>query len=239
MSHALKYLYSNGKLEGKQNLIKVIKRDPLFLEPFVILVCEVWFNRTFATSFKRRKTKRKKETPKHFLRFYNIWCCYSFWVRTPSIFLYKKTFGCPIIKSLNPIIGGEPNVQYKNIKYKDNCLDKTIKQILTIHDSNITFPKDAVSKEKVHDRIATVFTGRLSYPSPRCECCGYDSVIHHGYKDSWIQWLPYQEVSPSLPLYNQRFYCKQCHTIPFQLKLIMSQKTVLSPKRSSLRSLLI
>ncbi|MDB1749394.1 ISL3 family transposase, partial [Enterococcus avium] len=80
----------------------------------------------------------------------------------------------------------------KNIKYKDNCLDKTIKQILNIHDSNITFSKDAVSKEKVHDRMATVFTGRLSYPSPRCECCGYDSVIHHGYKDSWIQLLPYQ-----------------------------------------------
>ena len=99
----------------------------------------------------------------------------------------------------------------KNIKYKDNCLDKTIKQILNIHDSNITFSKDAVSKEKVHDRMATVFTGRLSYPSPRCECCGYDSVIHHGYKDSWIQLLPYQEVYTYLHLYKQRFYCKQCH----------------------------
>ncbi|MDN2640109.1 transposase family protein, partial [Enterococcus avium] len=66
-------------------------------------------------------------------------------------------------------------------------------------------------KEKVHDRMATVFTGRLSYPSPRCECCGYDSVIHHGYKDSWIQLLPYQEVSTYLHLYKQRFYCKQCH----------------------------
>ncbi|MGF2166746.1 transposase family protein, partial [Enterococcus avium] len=60
-------------------------------------------------------------------------------------------------------------------------------------------------------RMATVFTGRLSYPSPRCECCGYDSVIHHGYKDSWIQLLPYQEVSTYLHLYKQRFYCKQCH----------------------------
>ncbi|MDT2507945.1 transposase family protein, partial [Enterococcus avium] len=44
-----------------------------------------------------------------------------------------------------------------------------------------------------------------------CECCGYDSVIHHGYKDSWIQLLPYQEVSTYLHLYKQRFYCKQCH----------------------------
>ncbi|AYQ24075.1 hypothetical protein AUF16_05180 [Enterococcus avium] len=33
--------YSNGKLEGKQNLIKVIKKEPLFLEPFVIFICEV------------------------------------------------------------------------------------------------------------------------------------------------------------------------------------------------------
>ncbi|MGM0110623.1 hypothetical protein IGI52_000920 [Enterococcus sp. DIV0187] len=51
----------------------------------------------------------------------------------------------------------------KNIKYKDDCLDKTIKQILNIHDSNITFPKDAVSKEKVHGRVSIIFTGRLSY----------------------------------------------------------------------------
>ena len=127
----------------------------------------------------------------------------------------------------------------KNIKYKDNCLDKTIKQILNIHDSNITFPKDAVSKEKVHDRMATVFTGRLSYPSPRCECCGYDSVIHHGYKD--IAGFNYSLIKRCLLIFisiNNGFIVNSV-TIPFQLKPIMLQKTVISPKRSSLRSLLI
>ncbi|MEY8500355.1 transposase [Enterococcus avium] len=67
----------------------------------------------------------------------------------------------------------------KNIKYKDDCLDKTIKQILNIHDSNITFSKDAVSKENVHNRMATVFTYHARKNISRVVMdmnAGYDSV---------------------------------------------------------------
>ena len=36
----------------------------------------------------------------------------------------------------------------KNIKYKDNCLDKTIKQILNIHDPTLLFLKTPFQKKK-------------------------------------------------------------------------------------------
>ena len=45
----------------------------------------------------------------------------------------------------------------KNIKEKDERLDKIIKQILNIKDDNISFSKDAVSKKKIHGRMANVF----------------------------------------------------------------------------------
>jgi len=78
---------------------------------------------------------------------------------------------------------------------------------LNIKNSHITFSKDAITKESVHDRMANVFTGEKH----RCECCGFDSVIRHAYHDSWIQLLPYQEVPTYLHLYKQRFRCTRCH----------------------------
>lgn len=99
----------------------------------------------------------------------------------------------------------------KNIKVYDEKTDKTIKQILNIKDSHIHFSKEAVSKEKVNGRMSTVFTGILSYKAPHCALCGFDSVIRHSYKDSWIQLLPYQEIPTYLHLFKQRFYCKECH----------------------------
>lgn len=101
----------------------------------------------------------------------------------------------------------------KNIRIKDESLDKTIKQILNIKDANISFSKDAVSKEKINGRMANVFTGILTYKATRCPLCGFDHAIRHSYKDSWIQLIPYQEVPTYLHLFKQRFRCKDCgHT---------------------------
>ena len=101
----------------------------------------------------------------------------------------------------------------KNIKLKDENTDKAIKLLLNIKDSHISFPKDAIHKERVRDKSANVFTGTLSYEPPHCELCGFDSVIRHGWEDSQIQLLPYQEVPTYLHLYKQRFRCKNCaHT---------------------------
>nr|WP_256995341.1 hypothetical protein [Enterococcus faecalis] len=47
----------------------------------------------------------------------------------------------------------------KNIKCTDEKTSHSIKQILNIKDSHITFSKDAISKERVHGRMANVFTG--------------------------------------------------------------------------------
>ena len=95
----------------------------------------------------------------------------------------------------------------KNIKCTDEKTSHSIKQILNIKDSHITFSKDAISKERVHGRMANVFTGLLTGEAHRCECCGFDSVIRHAYHDSWIQLLPYQEVPTYLHRYK-RFCCK-------------------------------
>lgn len=101
----------------------------------------------------------------------------------------------------------------KNIKLKDENTDKAIKLLLNIKDSHLSFPKDAINKERVRGKSANVFTGTLSYEPPHCELCGFDSVIRHGWEDSWIQLLPYQEVPTYLHLYKQRFRCKKCmHT---------------------------
>ncbi len=101
----------------------------------------------------------------------------------------------------------------KNIKCTDENTSKSIKQILNIKDSHISFSKDAISKESIHGRMANVFTGLLTGEAPRCEYCGFDSVIRHSYQDSWIQLLPYQEVPTYLHLYKQRFRCTRCrHT---------------------------
>ncbi|MFB8509390.1 transposase family protein [Enterococcus durans] len=86
-----------------------------------------------------------------------------------------------------------------------------IKQLLNIKDSNLSFSKDAVSKQKIKGRMCTVFTGVLTCHPPRCEHCGFDSVIRHSFKESCIQLLPYQEVPSYLRLFKQRFYCKECH----------------------------
>ena len=43
----------------------------------------------------------------------------------------------------------------KNIKIKEKSIDKMIKQLLNIKDSNL-FSKDAVSKQKVKGRMCTV-----------------------------------------------------------------------------------
>ncbi|MGX7231716.1 ISL3 family transposase, partial [Enterococcus italicus] len=75
----------------------------------------------------------------------------------------------------------------KNIKEKDERLDKIIKQILNIKDDNISFSKDAVSKKKIHGRMANVFTGVLTYKIDCCPLCGFKNIIRHAYKDSWIQ----------------------------------------------------
>lgn len=99
----------------------------------------------------------------------------------------------------------------KNIKCTDENTSKSIKQILNIKDSHITFSKDAISKEIVHGRMANVFTGLLTGEVNRCEYCGFDSIIRHAYQDSWIQLIPYQEVPTYLHLYKQRFRCTQCH----------------------------
>ena len=96
-------------------------------------------------------------------------------------------------------------------KPKGENIDDMIKKILNIKDSNISFAKDAVSKERGKDRLATVFTGKLSYQPTQCEWCGFSDVNLHSFKDSWIQLLPYQEVPTFLHLYKQRFYCKHCH----------------------------
>lgn len=101
----------------------------------------------------------------------------------------------------------------KNIKEKDERLDKIIKQILNIKDDNISFSKDAVSKKKIHGRMANVFTGVLTYKIDCCPLCGFKNIIRHAYKDSWIQLIPYQEVPTYLHLFKQRFLCKDCrHT---------------------------
>lgn len=101
----------------------------------------------------------------------------------------------------------------KNIREKDECLDKTIKQLLNIKDANIRFSKEAVSKEKVNGRMANIFTGILTYKVDRCPQCGFTNLIRHSYKDSWIQLIPYQEVPSYLHLFKQRFRCKDCgHT---------------------------
>ena len=97
------------------------------------------------------------------------------------------------------------------IKTKDENIDSMIKKILNIKDSNISFPKNAVSKERVKGRLSTVFTGKLTYKPSHCEHCGCPEVNRHSFKDSWIQLLPYQEVPTYLHLYKQRFYCKKCH----------------------------
>jgi len=99
----------------------------------------------------------------------------------------------------------------KNIKCTDENTSKSIKQILNIKDSHISFSKDAISKKIVHGRMAKVFTGILTGEAHHCECCGFDSVIRHSYQDSWIQLIPYQEVPTYLHLYKQRFRCTQCH----------------------------
>lgn len=89
----------------------------------------------------------------------------------------------------------------KNIKCTDENTSKSIKQILNIKDSHITFSKDAISKEIVHGRMANVFIGLLTGKVNRCEYCGFDSIIRHAYQDSWIQLIPYQEVPTYLHLY--------------------------------------
>ena len=99
----------------------------------------------------------------------------------------------------------------KNIKCTDENTSKSIKQILNIKDSHISFSKDAISKKIVHGRMAKVFTDILTGEAHHCECCGFDSVIRHSYQDSWIQLIPYQEVPTYLHLYKQRFRCTQCH----------------------------
>lgn len=99
----------------------------------------------------------------------------------------------------------------KNIKEKDETLDKSIKQILNIKDDNISFSKKAISKEKVNGKTATVFTGILTYKVHHCPLCGYKNIIRHSYKDSWIQLITYQEVPTYLHLFKQRFLCKDCH----------------------------
>lgn len=101
----------------------------------------------------------------------------------------------------------------KNIKIKDENTDQMIKELLNIKDSNIAFPKDALTKERVHGRMANVFTGILTYKPHHCELCGFETVIYHSYKESLIQLIPYQEVPSYLRLSKQRFYCKHCrHT---------------------------
>lgn len=99
----------------------------------------------------------------------------------------------------------------KNIKLKDENIDKTLKTLLNINDSHISFPTDAVSKERIHGKMSTIFTGLLSYEPPRCVLCGFDSVIRFGTKESLIQLIPYQEVPTYLLLFKQRFRCKNCH----------------------------
>ena len=42
----------------------------------------------------------------------------------------------------------------KNIKINDENTDKIIKELLNIKDSNISFPKDALTKERIHSRMA-------------------------------------------------------------------------------------
>jgi hypothetical protein len=54
----------------------------------------------------------------------------------------------------------------KNIKLKDKNIDKALKILLNIKDSHISFPKEAASKERVHGKLANVFTGFLSYEPP-------------------------------------------------------------------------
>ena len=97
----------------------------------------------------------------------------------------------------------------KNIKIKDENTDQMIKELLNIKDSNIAFPKDALTKERVHGRMANVFTGILTYKPHHCELCGFETVIYHSYKESLIQLIPYQEVPSYLRLFKQRFYCKR------------------------------
>lgn len=41
----------------------------------------------------------------------------------------------------------------KNIKCTDENTSKSIKQILNIKDSHISFSKDAISKESIHGRM--------------------------------------------------------------------------------------
>ncbi|KAF1304345.1 hypothetical protein BAU16_02110 [Enterococcus sp. JM9B] len=95
----------------------------------------------------------------------------------------------------------------KNIKCTDENTSKSIKQILNIKDSHISFSKDAISKKIVHGRMANVFTGLLTYKPHHCEYCGFETVNRHSYKDSWIQLIPYQEVPTYLHLFKQRFRC--------------------------------
>ncbi|MFY1069107.1 ISL3 family transposase [Enterococcus sp. AD013-P3] len=99
----------------------------------------------------------------------------------------------------------------KNIKCTDEKTSLSIKQILNIKDSHITFSEEAISKAIIHGHMANVFTGVLTGEAHRCEYCGEDSVIRHAYQESWIQLLPYQEVPTYLHLYKQRFRCTQCH----------------------------
>ncbi|WP_159723300.1 ISL3 family transposase [Enterococcus sp. CSURQ0835] len=99
----------------------------------------------------------------------------------------------------------------KNIRHADKNLDQSIKLLLNIKDSHISFSKEAVAKRKVRGHMATVFTGFLSYDPPRCPHCGLTSVNRHSFKKTMIQLLPYQEVPTYLELYKQRFYCKDCH----------------------------
>ena len=51
-------------------------------------------------------------------------------------------------------------------------------------------------EESIHGRMANVFTGLLTGEAPRCEYCGFDSVIRHSYQDSWIQLLPIKRYQP-------------------------------------------
>ena len=62
----------------------------------------------------------------------------------------------------------------KNIKCTDENTSKSIKQILNIKDSHISFSKDAISKESIHGRMANVFTGLLTGEAPRCE---YSAIL--------------------------------------------------------------
>lgn len=103
---------------------------------------------------------------------------------------------------------------YNNIKKKDIKTDKQAKIILNIKDPNISFSKDYVSKERIHDLECTVFHAVLRNDIKNCSLCGQKNINHsitiHGYKEEFIQLIPMQAVPSYLHLFKQRFMCKNC-----------------------------